>query len=121
MMNKNEASTTKKIAVRYRSDAMSELFKFDQLYGVVHKGCIYINGSVEMVGEDPDTKTITVYVNFCNKDGAILEVLDRGQYSTRKGMYHSFSFCQNDLYRPFDLDELDYAELYLGYNEQNQE
>lgn len=118
MMNKIEVSTTKKIAVRNRRDAMSELFKFDQLYGVVHEGCIHINGSVEMVGEDPDTKTITVYVNFCSKDGAILEVLDRGkQYTARKGVYHSFSFCKTDLHRPFDLDELDYAELYLGYNE----
>lgn len=119
MMKKSEVSTTKKIAVRYRNDALSELFKFDQLYGVVRKDCIHINGSVEMVDEDPGgIKTIKVCVNFCNKEGAILEVLDHGeQYLTRKGIYHSFNFCRNDLCRPFDLDEFDYAELYLCYNE----
>lgn len=116
---KNGVSTTKKIAVRYRNDGLSELFKFDQLYGVVREDCIHINGSVEMVGEDPGgIKTIKVYVNFCNKEGAILEVLDRGkQYTIGKGVYHSFNFCRNDLCRPFDLDEFDYAELYLCYNE----
>lgn len=71
-----------------------------------------LTASLGFINPDEINHTLaTIMMNIIN------EIEMDKDYATRKGMYHSFSFCQNDLYRPFDLDELDYAELYLGYNE----
>ncbi len=67
----------KKINVRCR-DKISELFKIDQLYSVLtDDNDIHVNGSVEMIGSDyGKIKRIKVYANLCNKDVAILYVLN---------------------------------------------
>lgn len=120
-MGKNRTNKMKKIEVCCR-EGISELFKIDQLYSVLTKdNDIHVNGSVEMIGSDyGNIKRIKVYANLCNKDGAILYVLNGWKnYSVSKGTYISFSLYCSTIGRFFNPDELDYAELYLSYNEKD--
>lgn len=113
----------KKINVCYRQgEGQSGLFKIDQLYGVLTQdNDIHANGSVEVIGNDcGDIKTIRIYGNICNKDGAILHVLNGWKdYPVSKGMYKSFSLYCSTIERYFDPEEISYIELYLSFNEEN--
>lgn len=120
-MGKDKTYKMKKINVRCR-DKISELFKIDQLYSVLtDDNDIHVNGSVEMIGSDyGKIKRIKVYANLCNKDGAILYVLNGWKnYPVSKGIYNSFSLYCSTIGRFFDPDELDYVELYLSFNEKD--
>ena len=122
-MDKNKESDTtnkrKRVIVRCR-DGISEQFKIDQLYGVLSEdNDIHVNGSIEMVGNNYENiKRVRVYVNLCDKEGAILYVLNGWKnYPAVSGTYYSFSLYCSTIDRFFDVDELDYAELYLSFNE----
>lgn len=120
-MYKDETCKMKKIKVRCR-EGISEFFKIDQMYGVLTKdNDIHVNGSVEVVGSDHENiKSIKVHANLCNRDGAILYVLNGWKnYLLGNGMYNSFSLYCSTIERFFDPAELDYVELYLTFNENN--
>ena len=61
-----------------------------------------------------------MHANLCNKDGAILYVLNGWKnYLLGNGVYNSFSLYCSTIGRFFDPAELDYVELYLTFNEKN--
>lgn len=109
----------KRVDVHCR-EGISEHFKIDQLYGVLNADYdIHVNGSIEMTGKDfGNIKKVRVYVNLCNKDGAILYVLNGWKnYLVSEGAYNSFSLYCSNVGRFFDPSELEYVELYLSFNE----
>ncbi len=119
--NIETAKGMKRVTIRCR-EGIPEMFKIDQLYGVLNAdNDIHVNGSVEMRETDfGNIKKIKVYANLCNKDGAILYVLNGWRnYSVKDGTYHSFSLYCSTLGRFFNPAELAYVELYLGYNEKD--
>ena len=120
-MDKNKTNKIKQIEVRCR-DGISELFKIGQLYSALNEDYdIHVNGSIEMIGKDyGNIKRVRVYANLCNRDGAILYVLNGWKnYPVREGGYNSFSLYCSTIGRFFDPDELKYIELYLNFNEEN--
>ena len=65
-------------------------------------------------------RRIRVYANICNKEGAILYILnDWKNYTVSEGMYYSFSIYCSSIDRYINIDELEYVELYLGINEKD--
>jgi hypothetical protein len=120
-MGKDKTCKMKKIKVRCR-EGIPDSFMIDQMYGVLTEdNDIHVNGSVEMVGTDyGNIKRIKVYANLCNKDGAILYVLNGWKnFPVSKGAYNSFSLYCSTVGRFFDPEELDYVELYLTFNEKD--
>ena len=120
-MGKDKTNKIKKVKIRCR-EGISEFFKIDQLYGVLTEdNDIHVNGSIEMVGSDyGNIKRLKVYANLCNRDGAILHVLNRWKnYPVNKGIYNSFSLYCSTVGRYFDPDELEYVKLYLSLNEKD--
>ncbi len=111
----------KKINVRCR-DEIPHCFKIDQLYGVLNKdNDIHINGSLVMDGNEyGNVKRVKIYANLCNKEGAILNVINGWKnYTVADGKYISFSLYCSAIGRFFDIEDLDYVELYLSINEKN--
>ena len=109
----------KRVEVRCR-DGVLGAFKIDQLYCVINEDYdIHINGSIEMIGKDyGNIENVKVYANLCNIDGAILYVLNGWKnYSVGEGIYNSFSLYCSNVDRFFDIEEHEYVELYLSFNE----
>lgn len=115
-----ELNKMKRVEVRCRK--IPELFKIDQLYGVLNEDYdIHVNGSIEMPGKDyGNLKKVKVYANLCNKDGAILYILNGWKnYQVCEGAYNSFSMYCSTVGRFFDPRELEYVEVYLSFNEKD--
>lgn len=120
-IKKDTLNKMKKVEVRCR-DLSSELFKIDQLYGNLNEDYdIHVNGSIEMIGKDyGNLEKVKVYANLCNKDGAILYVLNGWRnYQVGEGVYSSFSMYCSTVCRFFDPIELEYVEIYLSFNERD--
>lgn len=118
-MSKNKTNKLKRVEVRCR-DGISDLFKIDQLYGVMNEDYdIHVNGSINMPEKDyGNIKRVRVYANICNKEGEILYILNNWtNYPVEVGNYRSFSLYCSAVGRFFDVEEIEYAELYLSYNE----
>lgn len=117
----NIGSKMQKVDVRYRDEPLG-LIKIDQLYCVLNGDYdIHVNGSVEMIAKDyGNLKNVKVYANLCNKDGAILYVLNGWKnYPISTGRYNSFSLYCSTVCRFFDPSELEYVEIYLSFNEED--
>ena len=74
-----------------------------------------------MIGKEfGNIERVKVYANLCNKDGAILYVLNGWRnYSVSEGKYNSFSMYCSTIGRFFNPSELEYVELYLSFNEKD--
>lgn len=100
----------------------SEGFQIAQLYAVLNKDYdIHVHGSIQMTGMEYGSKRrVKVYANLCNKQGAILYVLQCWKnYPIRSGNYFSFSLYCSTVNRFFNPADLDYVEIYLSFNERD--
>lgn len=120
-MKKDNTYKMKRVNVHCRK-GIPILFYINQLYAVLNKDYdIHVNGSIEMTGKDyGNLKTVKVYANLCNADGAILYILNSWKnYQVIEDAYYSFSLYCSTVDRFFVPDELEYVEIYLSFNERD--
>lgn len=82
---------------------------------------VHVNGAINIVGADlRKFKKVKVYANLCNEAGEILYILNCWKnYSVEERGYFSFSMYCSTVNRFFDIEDLEYAEIYVVFNEKD--
>lgn len=94
--------------------------KIDQLYSAINSdNDIHVNGAITVLPRRiRQTRCVNVYANLCDKNGAILHILNTYRdFNLQDDAYYSFSMYCADVSRYFDIAELDHVEVYANYSD----
>ena len=100
----------------------SDIIKIGQTHGTINEETdVHVNGAINIVGSDlRKFKKVKVYANLCNEAGEILYILNCWKnYSVEERGYFSLSMYCSTVNRFFDIEDLEYAEIYVVFNEKD--
>lgn len=111
-----------KESVMKSTSRIQDIIKIGQTYGTINEETdVHVNGAINIVGADfRKIKKVKVYANLCNEAGEILYILNCWKnYSVEERGYFSFSMYCSTVNRFFDIEDLEYAEIYVVFNEKD--
>lgn len=93
----------------------SKMIEFNQMYASINdNNDVSVNGAVAVIGNAELFEVLQVYANVCNKDGAILYVLNAYKDFPLKGNdYFSFTASCSGIDRYLDIKDISFVEPYV--------